>query len=264
MLVLRTISDMLFPSRRSRLPDTTPSTTTYTDATHTAQSKISLPAMANISLESLGYTAQQTTKKSAPVAASTSYPAATKSTGQRGSTTSTEERALQLLGLGIPPEATANALGVSVSRISQLLSEENFAQKVSTLRFNNLQKHSIRDNKYDELEDKLLEKLETSMPFMLKPNQILHAIRTVNMAKRRGQAATEQHVATKNVVNLVLPKTIVEKFTVNVNNQVIRAGKQGLHTMQASDLLRTVERSMGTQEAPAPTEKTGTTIDHTE
>lgn len=159
-----------------------------------------------------------------------------------GATTSTEERALHLLGAGIAVEATAAALGVSPSRISQLLAEEQFADKVSDLRYQNLQKHNNRDAKYDAVEDTLLEKLESSLPLMIKPQDILRAVSTINSAKRRGQSSPDQVVNQQNIVNLILPQVITERFTVNIDNQVTRAGEQELHTMPASNLLSKVER----------------------
>lgn len=159
-----------------------------------------------------------------------------------GLTSSTEERALQLLGSGIAASSVAAALGVTESRISQLLSREDFAQKVSNLRYENLQKHNLRDSAYDSLEDKLLYKLEKSIPLMFKPETLLNAIKVVNGAKRRGQSAPEQVINQQNIVNLVLPAIITEKFTVNVNNQVIRAGEQELHTIPSSTLLNQIEQ----------------------
>ncbi len=38
-----------------------------------------------------------------------------------------QERALEFLGQGLGPEVVASALGVTVSYISQLISDENFA-----------------------------------------------------------------------------------------------------------------------------------------
>ncbi len=71
----------------------------------------------------------------------------------RGTSSSIEDRALVLLGAGIGGEAVANALGVTPSRISQLLSEQAFSDAVSTLRYENLQKHNNRDASYDTIED---------------------------------------------------------------------------------------------------------------
>lgn len=158
-----------------------------------------------------------------------------------GTTTSIEDRALVLLGAGIGGEAVANALGVTPARISQLLAEQAFSDAVSTLRYENLQKHNNRDASYDTIEDKLLAKLEGSLSFILKPRDLLQALSIVNSAKRRGQSSPDQVVNQQNIVNLILPTIIAEKFTVNIDNQVTCAGEQELHTLPASTLLKSVE-----------------------
>jgi lipoprotein-anchoring transpeptidase ErfK/SrfK len=188
--------------------------------------------MEDICLADLGYSGGQKI-----------VPAIAPGTGKtaQGLTTSIEDRALQLLGSGISAEATANALGVTPSRISQLLSEQQFTDKVATLRYENLQKHNTRDGAYDSMEDVLLDKLEQAIPFMLKPGEILKALQVTNAAKRRGQSSPDQVVNQQNIVNLVLPEIIAQRFTVNIDNQVTRAGDQELHTMPASNLLKSVE-----------------------
>ncbi len=160
-----------------------------------------------------------------------------------GQTSSTEEKALHLLGSGVSAEQVASALGVTPSRIAQLLAEESFAVKVAALRYESLQKHNKRDGAYDSLEDKLLEKLERSLPLLIKPESILKAIAIVNGAKRRGQSAPQQVTNTQNVVQLVMPQVIVQKFTTNLDNQVVKAGKQELLTMPSGNLLKQVEEA---------------------
>jgi len=161
--------------------------------------------------------------------------------------TTTEDRALALLGSGVNAEAVATALGVSPSRISQLLSDENFAARVTELRFNNLQQHNKRDNAYDTLEDKLLSKLERALPLMMRPAEILKALQVVNGAKRRGQSAPEQITNQQTIVNIVLPSQVVNKFTTNSNNQVIKAGHQDLVTMPSGSLLKKIEEEKNEQ-----------------
>lgn len=163
-------------------------------------------------------------------------------------TTSTESRALSLLGSGLGPEVVASALGISVSRISQLLSQEEFAAEVATLRFQNLSKHNERDSRYDQMEDDLLERLRDCMPLMVRPMEILKAIQVINAAKRRGSSAPEQITHQNNVVNLVMPTQIIQKFTTNINNQVIQAGHQNLNTMQSGSLLDLAKIKLGVQE----------------
>lgn len=157
--------------------------------------------------------------------------------------TSTEDKALALLGSGVQPEQVASALGVTASRISQLLADEVFAGQVVSIRYENLQKHNVRDDAYDGIEDKLIEKLKSSLPLMFKPETILRAIQTINGAKRRGQSKPEQITDQQTIVNLVLPTQITQKFTTNINNQVVNAGGQNLQTMQSGNLLALAEKT---------------------
>lgn len=152
--------------------------------------------------------------------------------------TDIESRALTLLGSGVQQEAVANALGVTPSYISQLLSNENFAANVAQLRYENLSKHTARDSKYDELEDDLIEKLEHALPLMLRPRDILSAIKVINSAKRRGLDSPDGSVTQQQLVQISMPTTVVQNFTTNVNNQVVQAGDQSLLTIPSSDLKK--------------------------
>lgn len=147
--------------------------------------------------------------------------------------TATEDRARKLLGQGIPAAAVASALGVSESRISQLMSDKTFAAEVQELRFHALQKHNDRDISYDTLEDSLLVQLKRSIPMLLRPMEITKVLQVVNAAKRRGVSAPDATINQQNVVNITMPTKIVQQFTTNVNNQVITAGTQDLNTIQS-------------------------------
>ena len=149
---------------------------------------------------------------------------------------STESRALELLGAGVGPEQTASALGLSVSRISQLLSQDNFATLVAEKRFTNLLSHSQRDSRADKIEELLLEKLENVIPYMIKPFEIIRAYQVVNSAKRRGQSAPESLTQQHTVINLNMPIQVVQHFQANAQNQVIRAGQQELLTIQSGKM----------------------------
>lgn len=167
--------------------------------------------------------------------------------GIKGTTSALESKALNLLGSGINPEAVANALGVTPSRISQLMADERFASQVTELRYQNLQSHNVRDSAYDTIEDKLLNKLEKSLPLLLKPQDILKAITVVNGAKRRGQSAPEQVTNQQTIVSLTMPQVIVSNFTTNINNQVVQAGEQSLVTM-SSERLKDLAAAKSNQE----------------
>lgn len=169
----------------------------------------------------------------------------------QGTTTSIEDRALQLLGTGIGPEVVANALGVTVARISQLLSDEHFSARVSELRFENLSKHNVRDSKYDSLEDELLDKLGETLPLIHRPMEIVKAISTINAAKRRGSSAPDSITQQHTVLNIVLPTQVLQKFITNINNQVVQVGDKDLVTIQSGSLLKqTKERLQAALAAP--------------
>lgn len=154
-----------------------------------------------------------------------------------GVTSDTEERALELLGSGIQPEQVAAALGVTPSRIAQLLGDDNFSKQVSHIRYEALQGHNVRDSKYDNLEDKILDQLTKSVSLIFKPTELAKVLQTVNSAKRRGQSAPQQVVNQQNIISLIMPNVVITKFKTNVNNQVIRAGEQELLTMTSNNLL---------------------------
>lgn len=160
-----------------------------------------------------------------------------------GKTSAVEEKALQLLGAGVTSEQVASALGVTPSRIAQLMSQKYFSDKVSALRYKALTAHNKRDGNYDSLEDKLLEKLDKALPLMIRPDTILKAMQVVNSAKRRGSSAPQSINNTQNVVNLILPSVITQKFATDINNQVIKAGDQSLLTMPSSQLLKVNSRA---------------------
>lgn len=157
--------------------------------------------------------------------------------------TTTESRALALLGQGLGPEQVASAVGVSISRISQLLSDTDFAAAVADLRFKNLSKHNERDQEYDKLEDELIAKMRDLMPFMVRPMEVARVLQIINAAKRRGSSQQEAITNQQTVIQLQMPVAIYQKFTVNTNNQVIQAGQQQLITVQSGQMAGLLEKT---------------------
>ena len=146
---------------------------------------------------------------------------------------STSERALALLSKGISPAVVAAACGVDPSRISQLLSNEEFANKVAEAKFINLEAHSAMDAKYDSIETKLLNKLDQLVPLLIKPNEVTRALQIINLAKRKNNSAPvlEGVGMQADLVNLMLPKQLVNTYTVNINNQVTNVSGKELLTI---------------------------------
>jgi predicted transcriptional regulator len=154
------------------------------------------------------------------------------------------DKALELLGQGVSQEQTALALGVSASAISQLMAQDEFAQKVQELRFNNLQSRNIRDATLDKLEDEAIKRLDSLMPLVMKPMEATRILQVVNAAKRRGASAPEHITNTREVVNLTLPVSIVAQFQISTtsDNRVISAGDQELVTIQSHRLGNLLEK----------------------
>lgn len=169
---------------------------------------------------------------------------------------SIESRALKLLGSGATPEQTAAALGVTASRISQLISDPEFSAGVAELRFQSLSRSNDIDSKYDEMESTLQKRLGDMLCWMTKPGEILAAIRIINAAKRRGSSTPSELTSIGTVVVLNMPTHVTQQFTVNTTNQVIRAGDKDLVTVQSSrmkDLLlqhNTVQNARMSHDVP--------------
>lgn len=159
-----------------------------------------------------------------------------------GMSSSTEERALVLLGQGYDTKIVASACGVSESRISQLLSDDIFKARVTELRFEHIQKFNKQDSEYDEMESLLTEKFKQSIPLMMRPMELLKGLQVINAQKRRGSSAPDSVLATQQVVNITLPSVIINNFTstkveTNIHNQVTKVGDLDLTTMQSGTLL---------------------------
>ena len=155
--------------------------------------------------------------------------------------TSLEERALKLLASGVDQSSTALALGVTASRISQLLSEDNFAERLAAQRFQSLAKHNARDEEYDALEDQLLKQLKSSVPMIMQPEKIARVLQVVNNAKRRGASAPDNILQKQTVIRLTLPVQIVNKFSTNASQQILTVNDEPMITVQSGQMTKLLE-----------------------
>lgn len=156
-------------------------------------------------------------------------------------TSTTEERALDMLGKGIPPTVVANTLGVDVSRISQYLSDPNFSARVVEKKFESLAKHNAVDDMADATESAILKRISESLPFITRPMEMIKAYQVLNAAKRRGQTVPETLTNQQQIVQLNIPQILIDKFQVNVHNQVTQVGQQTLVTIQSGNMLKQLE-----------------------
>lgn len=172
------------------------------------------------------------------------------------------DRVITLLGQGITGEQVAAACGITSSAVSQLASDPELAKEIAELRFKNLAQFNERDDKYNQLEDTLLEQLKGSVMFMgTDPMKIARILMMVNKSERRGQQAPTHMTQQNTVVQLTLPVQIINQFsqtafTKDVNNQVIKAGNQELVTVQSADMTKLLE-AQNVKPVPSATESIG-------
>ena len=157
--------------------------------------------------------------------------------------TTTEERALKLLASGVTAANAAVALGISDSRISQLVSDESFASKLVALKFDSLQKHNARDEEYDGIEDVLIEQLKLAIPMMMQPEKIARVLSMINSAKRRGASSPDAVLQKQQVVRLTIPIQILNRFSTNSAQQIISVNDEDMITVQSGRMNTLLEEN---------------------
>lgn len=158
----------------------------------------------------------------------------------------TADQIKELLGVGLSNDVVASATGVSVSYISQLMSDQTFADEVSTLKILSLTANTKRDNSLDSLEDKLITKVHSIIDDQLiyKPLDVVRTLVLINAMKRRGAPVKENPHINNVTVNLTMPTQLTRQFTITSQGEVIEAEGQTLVSMPASSLLKQLsERS---------------------
>lgn len=163
-----------------------------------------------------------------------------------------EQRIKEMLGFGIAQETVANSLGLTPGYISQLMSNEEFADSVAQLRMLHEVAPTKRDLSYDSLEDKLLEAMHDMVDNgrFHKPEQVLHALRVSNGMIRRGNHAVSQNKPASVVINLSLPAAVrdkfipgmdqKERFITNRKGEVIEVNGQTTITMDSKTLVKQI------------------------
>ena len=154
---------------------------------------------------------------------------------------------LKYLQHGVTQTEAARALGITPSAVTQLMQSEELAPQVEELRQKQIERSAKLDERYDSIEEKLLDQLERTIPRLLKPREISGVLAQVNSAKRRGITAAAQNSDQARVVQLHLPAVITNKFTLNATNQVVAVGDQQLITMQSANIAKLAESAHAKQ-----------------
>lgn len=130
---------------------------------------------------------------------------------------------VRLLGDGHSQVAAAGALGISESRVSQLLEDPELRAEIAALRAMKLGRESRIEDKKASLEEKILDKLEKAIPLMAlaRPLELARVLQIV--AGARKPLGVERDVGQAGVqVSVLLPAGILgSKFKLSQMNEVI-------------------------------------------
>jgi hypothetical protein len=164
--------------------------------------------------------------------------------------TALQLKAKPLLGIGLPHNIVAAAIGASEGLISQWFGDEAFAKEIADLRATHAAEAVSRDLKYNSLEDQILEKLEEKMQMIWDKKELLGALRIVNSAVRRGSPQELGGKTQIQVVQLQLPESgaFAARFVLNSQNQVVEIAGRSLATMNAKGVVQKLEEMKKAQE----------------
>ena len=147
------------------------------------------------------------------------------------------EKMKRLLALELPQVAIAAALGVSEGFVSQQMAVPEFIAEVAALRMAKLEKFSEDDARLDTIQSKVIEKLSTSVNYMLKPAELLGALKVISAIPRRSQVSTTgAAVGLSQTVNITLPNVVAVAFVKNGQGEIIEAGGRSLATLPSNVL----------------------------
>lgn len=161
--------------------------------------------------------------------------------GRNGARGIMKDRIIELLGNGIPATNVAEALGVSDSYISQIMSEEGVMEQVQAKRAVRFSKFADRDDFLEQAEEAALKRAAYLIPFMTKAGEAARVYSMLNNAKRKTSMQNANTAAPSTIVNLNIPTTARVNFTMSSDKQVIEVAGRSMVTMPAKTLAQKLE-----------------------
>lgn len=153
-----------------------------------------------------------------------------------------KEKVKRLLGSGVKPDIVATSVGCHPAYIAQLMAQEDFALEVAQLRTKDLEVYKELDDRYNKYEKMLLDKLEELIPMMLRPKDVLAALRQMNEAKRKAMVANAGQANQQAIIiNLQLPNVVMEDYKVNLHGEIVEIGSRTMVAMPSQSLVKTLE-----------------------
>ena len=165
---------------------------------------------------------------------------------------STKEHIISLLSQGISAAQVAAACGVSESYVSQLRSDPELNELITSNSIAKTEADTKFDTTLERAELMALEKIEKNLPFA-NMGQAMAAFRILNSARKRADAfAITADQSTNITVNLTLPAAAAAKYVVNTSNEIVEVEGQTMITATAKSLDSLLaQRSSGKLQLPA-------------
>lgn len=157
-----------------------------------------------------------------------------------------EEQVFNLLASGLNASMVASTLSLSESYISQLLSNSEFRDRVTSARLAKNKGLIERDDKLELTESKALERLSLLLPMVTKPLEAAKIYQTLNSARRTTSIPANSQTAGSATVTLNLPKNSSVQFTLaHDTNQVLEVDGRSMAPMPAQRVKELMtEKSM--------------------
>lgn len=154
-------------------------------------------------------------------------------------------RILQMLANGMKATDITDVVDVTASRISQLQAEPEFKRELEELRFAKTKNNINRDEQMDRIEDKLLDQLERTVSLIVDPMKLTRILKDVNSCKRRAGGNLNSQAAPTTIIQLNVGQSILNRYTVNANSEVVAVDGRTMLTMPSSQFRRFANESPG-------------------
>lgn len=149
---------------------------------------------------------------------------------------------VEFLSKGFSLTQVSQICGCSISWVSEVA--ETCAEEIAVTRaLVTIQKQAI-DNNYNLLEEAVLERLQTVLPFETNTGVLIKALQVLNGAKRRseGETAGTSQTTVINQAVLVMPERFVRQqdraaeIVVNGNNEIVEIEGRPLLSASANSI----------------------------
>lgn len=151
---------------------------------------------------------------------------------------------LSALRSGFGEAQIAEALNVTVGAVEQVINAYGLREMAAkNSKFENI------DSKINNLEDKVLDRLEKSLGFVTKPMELTRMLQVLNSCKRRSLAEGKNIPQDgAKLIQLNLPERMELAVTVNARNEVIGVNGRTMTTIKPARVLEHLKETEASDE----------------